>query len=457
MKKQLIEKIENELKSEKIEYCCSNDKFNNQIEEIQQKYKNLNADELDEYLNVKHKEFNQKIEPLRTQIAYTNFLMVDILKLFITEQKRTLSTEEIHNIDTESIENEIKGYLESLKSLNINSSQFSASKLNKKIKQSTYTIMKTDKVEIQKDKKQKKRDQIFKAIKYLSAYNILQLQKVKNEKHNNYVLNLENWCDTQRYSLYNTDIFEDIIILLIPFLKYTAPNKVDDFLSHIDNIIDFLYTPPFDYETYSNIENHIIEQHILNESITFETFDKDMVEKLGDSAFKEVEIVNISIDENRNKTLRFKKDNLIYEIDINKIFRIQADENEQNSVHLKSKNSYVVYNDTYKDHIKNKNYPKQKEQHKILLEADTNMLRFFETKPLRNQKIYKTRNDKINLMELENLKIDTNNSKIYITAIDEEERIFNVVQKGMPHIKIMSPKDLNHKFKDYLKDCLERA
>lgn len=455
MRKQLVEKIENDLKNEKIEYCCSNGKFNNQIEEIKQKYRNLNADELNEYLNLKHKEVNQKLEPLRTQTAYTNFLMVEILKLFIEEQKRILSTEEIHSIDTQNIEIEIKGYLESLKSLNINSSQFSASKLNKKIQQNTYTITKNDKIEIQKDKKQKKRDQIFKAIKYLSAYNILELQKVKNEKHNNYVFNLKNWCDTQRYSLYDTDIFEDIIILLISFLKYTAPNKVDDFLTHVDNIIDFLYTPPFDYETYSNIENYIIEQHILNESITFETFDKDMVEKLGDSIFKEVEIVNVSIDENRNKSLRFKKDNSIYEIDINKIYRIQTDKNERNSVYLKSDDSYVIYNDTYKDSIKNKNYPKQKEQHKIILEADTNMLRFFETKPLNNQKIYKTKNDKIDLMELEDLKIDTNNSKIYITATDEEERVFNVVQKGMPHIKIFSPKSLNKQFKSNLTNYLK--
>lgn len=455
MKEQLIKKIEETLKNEKIEYCCSNERFNKQIKELIDKFENLDSEDLTNYLNKRYIETNKSNEPYRTQISYTNFLMIEILKLYIEENTTTLSTEDLHSIETDTIEEDIKEHLENLKSLKINSSQLTASKLNKKIKDNIYTIYNDDKIEIQKDKKQKKRDQVFKAIKYLNAYGILQQRKIPNEKFNNYILNLENWFESQRYSLYKTPIISDLFVLLVAFLKYTAPNKVDHFLTHIDSIIDFLYTPSYDYETYSNIENHIIDKHILQQPITFETFDNELIEKLGDSLFEEVEIVNISIDTNSDKTLRFKKENNTYEIPINKIYRMKADKNERNSLYLETQKTYVIYNDTYKEVIKNKNYPIHKEHHNVILEADTNMLRFFETKPLKKQKIYKTKEEKADLFEAENLDIETTNSKIYITATDIEEQIFNVLQKGLPHIKILTPQNLNEKFKSNLTAYLD--
>ncbi|MEA3513257.1 MAG: hypothetical protein U9R37_06620 [Campylobacterota bacterium] len=448
MKTQVLEKIEQELKNEKIELCGGKILFEDETEKIIEKFDNLNSFDLEGYLNKQYIDTNKTYEPYRTQISFIDFLLIEILNLYLENDTIKLTTEQIHNMDTAEIEADIKDHLEYLKSLDINSPQFSKNTLNKKIQQIILSTFNNDKVEIQKQKKQKKRDMIFKALKYLTSYNVVSLHKISNQTYNIYSLNLENWFEFQRYSLYKTPILKDIIILMVAFLKYNAPNKVNDFLIHIDNIMEFLYTPPKNYEKYSAVENYIIEQHRLNMPITFETFDKDTIEVLGNnSIFEEVEMISIKIDEENKKYLKFKDDNKTYEISIEKIYRIDADENEDNSVWLKSKNCYVIYNEIYKDSVKNTNYPKEVQKHQTILEADSNILRFFETKPLENQKIYKTKNDKADLVELENLDIETSNSKIYITATETKEKIFNVVQKGVPHIKILTPKSLSKQFK----------
>ncbi len=248
--------------------------------------------------------------------------------------------------------------------------------------------------------------------------------------------------------------------LLISFLKYNALNKVNHFLSKIDNIVEFLYTPSKNYEKYSAIENYIIKTHNYNLLLTFETFDNEIIKILdNNSMFEDVKILNIKVDENNNKYLKFKTtdeedfiDSKIYEIPIEKIYRIYIDDkNEDNSVWLESKKSYVIYNNIYKDKIKNSNYPKEANLYKTILEADANMLKFFNIKPLKNQKIYKTKNDKIELIKLENLDININNSNIYLTANDTKENILNVVQKNIPYIKILQPTVLFDNLNEILK------
>jgi len=144
MKTQVLEKIEQELKNEKIELCGGKILFEDEAEKIIEKFDNLNSCDLEDYLNKQYIDTNKTYEPYRTQISFIDFLLIKILNLYLENETIKLTTEQIHNIDTAEIEADIKDHLEYLKSLDINSSQFSKNILNKKIQQITLSIFNND-------------------------------------------------------------------------------------------------------------------------------------------------------------------------------------------------------------------------------------------------------------------------------------------------------------------------
>ena len=436
-----LKKLEEKVKNFEIEYFCSEELKFEQLNKLFEELENYNENDIEKIFNRFDKKRNKVAEPYRTQTANINFILVEIMNMFIDSGVNKLDTEVLYQMDTLDIEDSYRQHLEKVKSLNINLKSFSNATINKKLNTNYFS-----------DKK-KKRDLIHKAVRYLTSYNIVKQNKNKHNLENIYELNFTSWTKFQRYNIDNTPILNDILVLLVAFIKFNAPNKVDDYLNHIDNIIKFLYTPPKDYPINSKIENYIIENNAENVFIDFDIFDYEVVKNTDNiNNFDNAEILQISINEDNQKILKFKDTNTdkIYEVPLSKIYRLRSDTQEENFVYLKSEDCYVLYNDLYAKDIKNPNYPTFIKTQRVMLEVDTNLYEYFEVKPLNHQMIYKTETEKLIFGDEQNIPIDKNNSKFYVIATDTEDKILDVVKRNIPHINILSPTTLKDKLKDIL-------
>ena len=100
------------------------------------------------------------------------------------------------------------------------------------------------------------------------------------------------------------------------------------------------------------------------------------------------------------------------------------------------------------------NIPDRK-YHNIILEADTNLVDFFNIKPLKNQVIYKTKSEKEQFCKDFGIEVLAK-SKIYITAKDQTDAVLHVVKRCIPAVKILEPTVIKNEFRDIIKSMCDK-
>ena len=145
------------------------------------------------------------------------------------------------------------------------------------------------------------KDIIWKAIRYLQSYNLITMTADTGAVHNSYYLNLEHWFKSQKHSFKDKDFIKNILPLLAAFLKYTAPNKVNDFLNYLDEIVDFLYKDPKNFSSSNNKESIVLEALKQKKCLDIEVLEGDK-----DTFFKSITPLQLFFDDNYNKVLSWK-------------------------------------------------------------------------------------------------------------------------------------------------------
>jgi hypothetical protein len=522
---EIMEDIQSKLSSKTMDFYTSDELFKKNIKKVQKEFKRDDAYTVEYLCNEKRDESFVHLEPYRTKISNINFVIINIIQKLIDEPSHILTTRTIYETVTENISIKIEGYLikyeliknkkikkirlkicnnkKKLKNLRVllhQGSQLVKNNISKEIEEIEEKIndlkaiceklknpkknkakVLENKVEFSSDGSKeldrKARDIIHNSLKYLSSYNIIKKVKGRDE----YKLNIEHWFEYTDYSIRSKKMLKNILPLLIAFLKYNAPNRVDDFLKYFHEITWALLSTPSNMSDYANIENYILKRFEKDvKNISFRVLDKDTDEELD----KRIDFINviplqIIIIENSVKVLKFFDENKdkIYEIKISKIFRLIVVLNTDKSIYIKSDKKSYIYNDALSKYIRSKEYKEQRETyalntnftygHKIntLLESDTNMLDFYQNTLLKNIKIFSTQSEKMYLFKeyiddyfskesAETIgKIKThierklyNGNKIYTIIEDtDEDEILNLVLKG-ESVNIIYPFSLQKKY-----------
>lgn len=325
----------------------------------------------------------------------------------------------------------------------------------------------------EKHLKKKKRDLIDNCLSFLKAYNLIQKkekqkdnndqehnqednnQKKENTGDNNYLkLNLKHWFEHQEHEINDVEILNVILPLLVSFIKFDNSHRVDNFLFHIDQLIDYTFQNPEKFSKTDPIEELLIKASAENKAL-------DIYVNLvnGEDCHKNVTFEEIRVDDDNEKYIFFKeKDIDIYITDITKVNFSK----DKTSTPPDSKSSFVSdlsvrsnfsVAESFKQHKNNFNIPDRK-SYKAILEVDIRLLEFFDIKPLKNQTMYKT-DAEIKQFCIDN-NIDRVKNKIYVSAEDTTEQIIHVANRSIPHVKILKPDFIQKKFNDTIKSlCKE--
>ncbi len=299
--------------------------------------------------------------------------------------------------------------------------------------------------------KKNKRDIFDNCLDYLKSYNLIDYNIV-NEK-NDYELNLDSWFSSQKHHLSNLNIIKELLPLLISYLKYNEPHKVDSFLSHIDEIIDYLFLSPEKFST--EYEKDLILLKALTDK---RSINISVIEDGEDTFFNNVSDYKLEFDEDGDKNLNWSYNNKNYSKtldDINSITieikgkkDVETEKEEQVGTSLNKKlNTFSIQKQKY-------NTPDRK-KYKAILEVDIILTDFFTIKPLKNQVIYKTQLE-IKQFLKENALLDLyKENKIYVSIEDTSDDIIHVVKRCIPNVKILEPIEINNKFKAMIKPMCE--
>lgn len=164
------------------------------------------------------------------------------------------------------------------------------------------------------------RDIIWKAIRYLQSYNLITMADDTGSVDNSYYLNLEHWFKFQKHSFDDNDFIKELLPLLVAFLKYTAPNKVNDFLNSVDKIVDYLYQDPKNYSSSNNKESIVLKA--LKEKRKLEI---EVISGNKDSFFKSITPLELFFDDKDYRKMLYWKHEQKYRenfYNIDKIFII---------------------------------------------------------------------------------------------------------------------------------------
>ena len=490
MAKTSMKIIENNMNKE-LELCSSKSLYDKEVERICTKYTDNDKKKIEKYAETLLQKNDDELESYRTGINNLNFSIIAVLDRLNVSLTAPTKTVDIYSMDMEDTSKTIEThvtYIDKINSKKIKELTAERKVLidtkgdKKKIESLSRTIDNLQPKKI-KDKKKvfagtgvdyrPKRDSIEKALKFLSVYNV-----ITQVPPNSYKLNMEHWFNFQRYSLNNRKIFKDLLPLLAAFLKYNAPNKVDNFLNHIDKIVGHTLKAPKNHASFANIENFIIEK--LNDKnddddpkISFKVLDSNNDKNLdGKTSFIDVNELQIIFDENGTKILKFK-DGKNYQIPIEDIYLILVPDKTENSLDTKTNDGFVIYNDLYADKIQD---PKHKEKVKsridsgdtnytskhyfTVFEANSNMIDFFDMNVLRKTEIYKQEQEKEEFISKElngildtDKTLDDYKSKFFVTGEGTADDILDYVQRNQKDVKLLHPPFLILRLKEILREC----
>lgn len=505
------EEIEEILNNIYIDVYTSDKLFQDILEKIKKELYFIDEYDVEYTVEEKKEKSFLQLEPYRTKISNINFVLINILKKLTDEPDYILTTRTLYETVATNVSTDVESYLTKYKLLNevkLDKLELKLKLRKKKLKEASnieskiieqeidsiknkiYVLKNPKKlkdqvlinevqydVEGSKPEDTKTRDIIQKALKYLSSYNLIKRIDGKDA----YKLNIDQWFGYTKYAIRNKSILNNFLPLLISFLKYNAPNRIDDFLKHFGEIVWALSSPPEDMAEYANVENYILRAlNITNTTISFRVLDKDTSDDIDSKVdFINVQPIQIIIIESSIKVLKFfdADEDKEYEIQINKIFRLTVPLNTENSIFIASTKESYIYNDGLSEYIKSKEYLESREEYylnehfnhgiktSVILESDTNMLDFYENSFFKNIKTFTTQEDKnllfkeyideylievdnVNRMKIKN-HLEKNlysGSKIY--AIIENEKvndILSLVLKG-ESVNIIYPLSLQKKY-----------
>jgi hypothetical protein len=153
----------------------------------------------------------------------------------------------------------------------------------------------------------------------------------------------------------------------------------------------------------------------------------------------------LSFDLNMEKILSFPYKNKEVDLRLSDIKAIEIIE-EETKVKDKNTSSLVQQFNSHRSKYK---MPDNGES-RVILMANISHSEFFDVKPLKNQIVYKTE-DEIQKFLDKNAIEGSFENKIFIEAVDTQDKIIYTVTRCIPHVKILEPTVVKEKFNDILK------
>ncbi|WP_434658558.1 hypothetical protein [Sulfurimonas sp. NW9] len=484
MKKKKFDKLAKKNIEQNLELCGSDEVYYQELERICTEYSEADEQKIEQYVQTLIKESDENKAPYRAGIQNVNFAIVAVLDRLINETNYPIKTTDIYKINTEEIHKIVETHIQLLQTIN--------AKKRKNLQEELQALQREDPlkhkekinslskhIERLKDSKKKikisvfanddstykpKRDAIEKALKFLSVYNV-----ITYVSPNAYKLNMQHWFNYQRFSLNNTYLLVDLLPLLAAFLKYNAPNRVDNFLSHIDKIVGFTLQAPKNHAAFANIENYIIR--ILSDDTSTLSFKLNKTNSSLNNKveFENVDTLQILFEQDRKKYLKFEEHNKKYQVRIEDILYLKVPDKTETSVYWKDTKCFVIFNDMYehnhkiyqdrkKEKINEGSTHYYKEDIEVIFEANTNMKDLFDLHVLKNTVMYIEEAEKESFTAEIKDKIDLSKdidfrNKIYITGKGCKDDILSYAQRSGTDIKLLYPKYLVAELKKIIREC----
>ena len=284
----------------------------------------------------------------------------------------------------------------------------------------------------------RKTDLIFRTLQYLEAYDLLRKEKIADENYVNYKINLEH---SQDHPLKDKFVLAELFELLTAYLKFNDGNSVENFLVHIDGIVEYSMQEPSLFS--SEYQHELIILEAYNEKLELRIEGKK-------KTFYKISDFSLSFNLSNEKIISFEYKNKKVDLKLSDIKSIEILE-EKAPVKAKKISSLAQ---EFKSHISKYKLPDNGESRVILI-ANISHSEFFDVKPLRNQIVYKTK-DEIQFFLDKNAIEGTFENKIFIEAVDTQDRIIYTVTRCIPNVKILEPTVIKEKFNNIIKSmCAE--
>ena len=284
----------------------------------------------------------------------------------------------------------------------------------------------------------RKTDLIFRTLQYLEAYDLLRKEKIADENYVNYKINLNH---SQDHPLQDKFVLAEIFELLTAYLKFNDGNSVENFLVHIDGIVEYSMQEPSLFS--SEYQHELIILEAYNGKLELRIDGKKKI-------FHKISNFLLSFNLNMEKIISFEYKN--EDVDV-KLSDIKSIEIIEEKTPVKDKNTFSQ-TQQFKSHISKYKLPDNGGS-RVILMANISHSEFFDVKPLRNQIVYKTK-DEIEKFLDENAIEGQFENKIFIEAVDTQDRIIYTVTRCIPHVKILEPTVIKEKFNKIIKSmCAE--
>ena len=283
---------------------------------------------------------------------------------------------------------------------------------------------------------------------FKESLRLLKCLKLINHKQPEYALLTKNWFNKSTYEILDNDVLQKIIPLLLGYLGKHHEATIHSFFDNIDILIKYIIKPAVEHNNIHFIEKQILEAIEELESVTIKLKDK------------EVSIIPIKIIYKTNSNKEAKKV-LVYEtVESSDEYEILFDEIERISIDSSSSdfavedinNQSYMFNPQYSN-LSIDSHTKTSNDIKLLLELDTQIVEYYQIKPLNNQKLYLTKEEKIEFSKT--FHYESIKNKCYLSAEDLEDNIISTILHTLDYVKIITPTSINDKiaskFKNYLK------
>lgn len=279
------------------------------------------------------------------------------------------------------------------------------------------------------------------------ALRLLKCLRLLNHKQPNYALFSKNWFKHSRYEILDNNVLRFLTPSLLGYLGKHYDSTVSKYFENIDEVIKYIIKPSIYHNKSNFIEATIIDAINELDDLTIKIYNKDE-----EFSIYPMQIIYKKEGHNQYKVLRYEldEDDLKHEIDFDKIERITLKDKTFNNYEVKevTTNQRYLFNPSFSK-LSIEAYKKNNLFKKVLLEIDTNIVEYFQIKPLANMKLYQTEDEKIEFSREHGF--DVLQNKCYIFAEDDKENIISTIFHTIEYIKILEPKELSEDIVERMK------
>ncbi|RXK11685.1 hypothetical protein CP965_13015 [Halarcobacter mediterraneus] len=279
------------------------------------------------------------------------------------------------------------------------------------------------------------------------ALRLLKCLRLLNHKQPNYALFSKNWFKDSRYEIIDNNVLKFLTPSLLGYLGKHYDSTVSKYFENIDEVIKYIIKPSIYHNKLNFIEATIIDAINELDDLTIKIYNKDE-----EFSIYPMQIIYKKEGHNQYKVLRYEvdEDDLKHEIDFDKIERITLKDKTYSNYEVEesSTNQKYLFNPSY-SMLSVESYKKNQPSKTVLLEIDTNIVEYFQVKPLSNMKLYVTEEEKQDFSKEYGL--DTLPNKCYIFAEDDKEYIISTIFHTIEYVKILEPTELNEDIVERMK------